>query len=60
MALGGVLTAAAAGELPASATVVCTVSGSGFKDEASLASMIGDTGCPCLDYVDEIVSLVLG
>jgi threonine synthase len=49
VALAGALKAAAAGELAPDAMVVCLVTGTGFKDEASLDRMIADKTCPMVD-----------
>lgn len=46
VALAGVLQAAAAGEIDPDAKVVCVVTGSGFKDGASLSRMTGDAAVP--------------
>jgi len=48
-ALAGALQAAKNGELSRDATVVCTVTGSGFKDIAAVDRMNGDVDCPLLD-----------
>jgi len=52
VALTGALQARANGEIQDDAKVVCLVTGSGFKDQASLQCMAGEA-CPMLD-VDEL------
>jgi len=52
VALTGALQARANGEIQDGAKVVCLVTGSGFKDQASLQRMAGEA-CPMLD-VDEL------
>ncbi|MEW4530074.1 pyridoxal-phosphate dependent enzyme [Maioricimonas sp. JC845] len=49
VALAGALSAARAGRVDPDATIVCLVTGSGFKDEASLDRMIADVDCPMID-----------
>ncbi len=49
VALAGVEAALARGELQPDDTVVCLVTGSGFKDERSLARMTGNNGVPLLE-----------
>ncbi len=51
VALAGALQAAKNGEIAADAIVVCTVSGSGFKDIAAVDRMNRDVECPLLDAV---------
>jgi len=48
-ALAGVLEAAREGRIRRDARIVCLVTGTGFKDEASLSRMIGDVECPMID-----------
>lgn len=45
VALAGALSASAAGEIESEATVVCLVTGSGFKDDASIERMNADVEC---------------
>ncbi len=47
--LAGALQARAEGLLAEDATVVCLVTGSGFKDTTSVERMIADRACPLLD-----------
>jgi threonine synthase len=47
--LAGALQAGAEGLLAEDATVVCLVTGSGFKDSASVERMVADRSCPLLD-----------
>jgi threonine synthase len=47
--LAGALQARAEGRLDADATVVCLVTGSGFKDAHAIDRMIADQTCPLLD-----------
>jgi threonine synthase len=49
VALAGALQAAKNGEIAEGATVVCTVTGSGFKDIAAVDRMNSDMNCPLLD-----------
>lgn len=49
VALAGALCAAARGEIDPEATVVCVVTGSGFKDGASLRRMTGEQAAPLVD-----------
>lgn len=49
VALAGVLKAAAQGELDKNATIVCLVTGSGFKDSASVERMTSHRACPTVD-----------
>jgi threonine synthase len=51
VALAGALAAAKNGELAPESTVVCTVTGSGFKDIAAVDRMNRDVECPLLDPV---------
>lgn len=52
VALAGALRAAESGELRPDATVVCIVSGSGFKDPAAVERMNRESDCPLLDASD--------
>ena len=49
VALAGAEAALARGEIASNDAVVCLVTGSGFKDERSLARMTGGAGAPLLD-----------
>jgi threonine synthase len=53
-ALAGALQAARKGEISPDATVVCLVTGSGFKDSSSLERMVGDRPCPMLELEEWI------
>ena len=53
VALAGALRARALDELDAAATVICLVTGSGFKDSPSLARMVEGLDCPMLE-LDEL------
>ncbi len=53
VALAGALLAAQNGEISPDATIVCAVTGSGFKDSAAVDRMNSDVDCPLLD-VDAI------
>lgn len=48
-ALAGALRARAVGKLKPDATVVCLVTGAGFKDQAAMDRMIGDKTCPTIE-----------
>jgi len=48
-ALAGALRARAEGKLNPDATIICLVTGAGFKDPVSIDRMIGDRGCPAID-----------
>jgi threonine synthase len=52
VALAGALQAAAAGEIDRDAHVVCVVTGSGFKDGASLARMADTSRVPLVEFGD--------
>lgn len=52
-AVAGCLQAAARGELDPEAEICCLVSGSAFKDPASMEAMSADRDCPLID-VDEL------
>lgn len=54
VSVAGALQAAAAGELDRAEPVICLVTGSGFKDQASIERMTALAACPILD-ADEIV-----
>ncbi len=51
-ALAGALAAARDGWLACDATVVCVVTGSGFKDQASIQRMLDGTTCPLIEVDD--------
>lgn len=48
-AVAGLLDAVRRGEVHAQDRIVCTVTGIGFKDEKSLAAMVSEATCPCLE-----------
>lgn len=50
--LAGALQAQAEGRLADDATVVCLVTGVGFKDAASVERMVADRPCPLLDLAE--------
>lgn len=52
VALAGALQAAAAGQLRRDATIVCLVTGSGFKDEAAVDRIIANDDCPTIDAAE--------
>lgn len=52
VALAGALRAADRGELRRDARIICVVSGSGFKDPASVERLNADASCPMLDAAD--------
>ncbi len=52
VALAGALQAAANGEIDPVEPIVCLVTGSGFKDAASLERMTADSPCPVIDLAD--------
>jgi threonine synthase len=49
VALAGALQAAREGRIDPNATVVCLVTGSGFKDPPSVERMLEGTSCPLID-----------
>jgi threonine synthase len=51
-AVAGAVQAARNGELDPNAYVVCPITGSAFKDPASLDQMIKDVSCPLIDVAD--------
>jgi len=51
-AVAGALQAAAEGRIDPDASVVCLVTGSAFKDPASLNGMVGDRAAPLIDIAD--------
>ena len=53
VALAGSLNAAANNEIDSDSKIICLVTGSGFKDTASVDKMNADTDCPLIG-VDEI------
>lgn len=57
VALAGALKAAARGEVDADSNIVCLVTGTGFKDGASLARLADAAGVPLLDLEDFAASL---
>lgn len=52
VALAGALRAVRAKELDPDAVVVCLVTGSGFKDPASLDRLVADCQCPLIDAAE--------
>lgn len=57
-ALAGVLSAARRGELRPGDRIVCTITGTGFKDEKSLGAMVSEATCPCLEGPEAIRDFV--
>lgn len=53
VALAGIIQAVEAGSLDPNSNIVCLVTGTGFKDEASIDRMIEETKCPILT-VDQL------
>lgn len=51
-ALAGALQAARSGQLRPDAHIACLITGTGFKDEASVTRMLGDRSAPMLDIND--------
>jgi len=49
VALAGALNAVKAGEIHPDETIVCMVTGTGFKDELAVDRMISDSDCPTID-----------
>lgn len=49
VALAGALQAAANGEIQPDTSIVCLLTGSGFKDEASLGRWVREDACPCVE-----------
>ncbi len=59
VALAGAIRAVKNGELDPKSTIACLVTGSGFKDEASVSRMIGkDYQCPQVDSFSEFEEIV--
>ncbi|MCB1065912.1 MAG: pyridoxal-phosphate dependent enzyme [Verrucomicrobiae bacterium] len=52
VALAGALQAAQSGEIDRDAAIVCVVTGSGFKDEASVERMLGAATAPMVNLAD--------
>lgn len=52
VALAGALQAAERGEIDRDATIICLVTGSGFKDDASVDRMIADVESPLIELED--------
>jgi threonine synthase len=50
--VAGAVAAAARGEIGPRDTVVCIITGTGFKDVAALERMTAADGCPTIDWVD--------
>ena len=51
-AVAGAIQAARSGEIDPKAYVVCPITGSAFKDPASMDEMIKDVSCPLIDVTD--------
>jgi threonine synthase len=51
-ALAGALQALREGRIDADSEIVCLVTGTGFKDEASIERMTADMECPLIDHAD--------
>ncbi len=47
--VAGALQALNPGEISPDATVICMITGSGFKDPPSVEKMIGDAHCPLIE-----------
>ena len=60
VALAGALKAGQKGLLQRQATVVCLITGIGFKDEPSIRQMTATSVCPWLDTPNEIEQLLSG
>jgi threonine synthase len=58
-ALAGALLAAKNGDVNRNATIVCLVTGIGFKDEHSLDGMTKDSPCPMLDSPKDLEDAIL-
>lgn len=58
--LAGAIQAVNAGEVRRDATIVCLVTGTGFKDEASVTEMTKNASCALLQTADGIEPLVMG
>ena len=56
VALAGVLQAVKNGELDPNASIVCLVTGTGFKDEAAIDRMIVDSECPIMT-IDQLLAI---
>jgi len=52
IALAGALRAFASGELERDAVIVCPITGSGFKDAASVEMMVGSAGAPLVELAE--------
>src|SRR5690606_27241959 len=52
VALTAALRAAAQNEIAPNATLICLITGSGFKDDTSLNRMLANTTCPLITPVD--------
>lgn len=52
--------AARGGEVGGEERIACLVTGIGFKDEKSLAAMVGDAPCPCLESPAKIDEFLPG
>ena len=56
-ALAGVIHALQAGDIQTDASIVCLVTGTGFKDEASIDRMNDDQTCPTIE-LDDLASVL--
>ncbi|QDV17610.1 Threonine synthase [Gimesia panareensis] len=52
VSLAGVLRAVAQGEIAPEETVVCLITGSGFKDQSAIDRMLSDTVCPVISLAE--------
>ena len=52
VSVAGALQALNQGEISPDATVICMITGSGFKDPPSVEKMIGDAHCPLIEPTD--------
>jgi threonine synthase len=52
VSVAGAIQALADGEISPDSTVICMITGSGFKDPPSVEKMIGDANCPVIDSAD--------
>lgn len=50
VALAGALQAFVGGEIDQDSVIVCTITGSGFKDVASVDRMVGEEGAPLVEF----------
>ncbi|MDE0736754.1 MAG: pyridoxal-phosphate dependent enzyme [Pirellulaceae bacterium] len=52
VSVAGAIQALDNGEISPDSTVICMITGSGFKDPPSVEKMIGDANCPVIDPAD--------